>query len=292
MISKKSLTFLIFVFLILVNIFSWIVTYDLNKPRDFEVVFFDVGQGDSALIKTHLGHYILIDGGETSIIVEKLSKEIPFWRKEIDLIILTHAHADHLGGLIDVMENYHVENVLWNGVEAETALFSKWERMLKDGDYDIKISQSGQKIKSKDFVLNVLYPFEKIENETFNDLNLSSIVLRASYSDNSFLFMGDAYESMEMDLIKMEDFCKDKKQEIKCRGMVLNSDVLKVGHHGSRTSTSDDFLKRVKPLIAVISAGKDNRFNHPHIETLEVLEKYDIEILRTDIDGDIKITVN
>ncbi len=290
--NRKLIGFFIFFFLFSINIIAWISVYSLNQPRDFEVVFFDVGQGDSALIKTHLGHYILIDGGETSLVLEKLAEEIPFWRKEIDLIILTHAHADHLGGLIDVIDNYRVENILWNGVRAETAIFNKWEEKLEAGDYNIKIAQLGQRIKSDNFVLDILYPFENIETKTFNDLNLSSIVARASYGDSSFLFMGDAYKSTEKDLIKMEDFCEIKTEEKKCRGMVLESDVLKVGHHGSKTSTSDDFLRRVKPSIAVISSGEGNRYGHPHFETLEVLEKYDIRIARTDKDGDIKIIID
>ncbi len=289
--NKKLLILSIFGFLFFINVFSWITVYNLNQPQDFEVVFFDVGQGDAALIKTCLGHYILIDGGETSLILEKLSKEIPFWRKEIDLIVLTHAHADHLGGLIDVMENYKVENILWNGVEAETILFNKWKNELEKSDSEIKIAESGQRVKSGNFVMDILYPFEKVEKETFSDINLSSIVTRVSYKDSSFLFMGDAYKSIEKELIEAKNYCKDKRKEIKCRGMILNSDVLKVGHHGSRTSTSDIFLEKVMPLIAVISSGENNAFNHPHPETLEVLDKYGIRIARTDKENDIRINL-
>ncbi len=104
--------------------------------------------------------------------------------------------------------------------------------------------------------------------------------------------MGDAYKSTEEELVRMKNYCKDKKEEIRCRGMILDSDVLKVGHHGSRTSTSQNFINEVQPLLAVISVGEKNRYGHPNEEVLEVLEKYDIKIARTDLEGDIKIILN
>ncbi len=290
--TRKIIILFILISLSLVNILLWIIIYNLNQPQDFEVVFFDVGQGDSALIKTHLGHYILIDGGEYDIIIDKLAKEIPFYRKEIDLIILSHAHADHLGGLLYVLENYKVSNILWNGQGSDSGLFLRWQRELTQNNYNVKIAQSGQRIKSQEFFIDILYPFNNIEKESFNDLNLSSIILRAVYNEKSFLFTGDAYKQNEEELIRMEDFCKDKRDQIKCRGMILDSDVLKVGHHGSRTSTSKEFVEKVSPLIAVISSGIDNRYGHPHKEVLEVLENYDIRIERTDLNQDIRIIVN
>ncbi len=289
--NNRIVVFSIVGLLFLANIFAWSIVYNLNQPQSFEVVFFDIGQGDAALIKTHLGHYILIDGGEDEVILDKLRKEIPFYRKEIDLIVLSHAHSDHLGGLMHVLEDYDANNILWNGVKGESALSSRWERELEEGDYDVKIAQSGQRIKSEGFFIDILYPFENIEKESFNDLNLSSIVLRVVYNNKSFLFTGDAYQSNETELVEMERYCQDKRDEIKCRGMVLNSDVLKVGHHGSKTSTSRDFVERISPSIAVISSGENNRFGHPHKEVLEVLEKYGIETIRTDLEGDIKIVI-
>jgi competence protein ComEC len=292
MLKKNSIIFSFFLFLVVINIFVWTKFYELNQPEHLGVVFFDVGQGDSILIKTHLNHYILIDGGEDSLILEKLNKEIPFWVRDIDLIILTHAHSDHLGGLIHVMERYNVGNVLWNGVNPGTILSDRWEKIIKENNCNIKISQSGQRIKVGNFAMDILHPFNDVRKESFDDLNLSSIVLKISYLNNSFLLMGDAHQEIEQELIEMEDYCKDKMGEIKCRGMELDSDVLKIGHHGSKTSTSKNFLENVSPSIAVISVGEDNRYNHPHSETLELLEKYDIKIARTDKDGDIKITIN
>ncbi len=288
--KSKLLSFLFLSVLFLANISAWTTVYNLNQQQPFEVVFFDIGQGDAALVKTHLGHYILIDGGEGEAILDKLKKEIPFYRKEIDLIVLSHAHSDHLGGLMYVLEDYDVNNILWNGVGGESALSSRWEKELKEGDYDVKIAQLGQRIKSNDFHIDILYPFENLKGEKFNDLNLSSVIIRVVYKDHSFLFTGDAYSSNEKELIEMENFCQNKEDAI-CRGMILNSDVLKVGHHGSKTSTSENFVEKVAPSVAVISSGKDNRYGHPHRETLEVLEKYDIKIARTDSGQDIRIKI-
>ena len=277
--------------LILLNFLAWATVYDLNLPQPFEVIFFNVGQGDAALIKTHLGHYILIDGGETSAILDKLRGEIPFYRKEIDLIILTHAHSDHLGGLMHVLESYDTPNILWNGVGGSGTLAGKWEKELEEGGYNVKIARAGQRIKTEDFFIDILYPLEDVSGTSFKDLNLSSVVARAVFRENSFLFMGDAYKSNETELIEMENLCREEEDRIGCRGMILDSSVIKIGHHGSKTSTSENFLERVMPSIAVISSGEGNRYGHPHPETLEVLEKHGIKILRTDTEGDIKIII-
>ncbi len=293
MFKKKSFNYFFLIFLFFINFFIWIEFYELKQPQNFEVVFFDVGQGDAVLVKTNFNHYILIDGGENSLILEKLKKEIPFWTKNIDLVILTHAHADHLGGLIDVIENYNVKNILWNGVSGNSNLSKKWEDIISGNDYNIKISQLGQRIQIKEFVMDVLYPFNDISGEKFKDLNLSSIVLKINYLDNVFLLMGDADKSIEKELVEMMERCGKEEKEIKCRGLKnINSNVLKIGHHGSKTSTSEYFLEKVSPSIGIISVGENNKYNHPHKETLELLEKYDIKIARTDKDGDIKIIIN
>jgi competence protein ComEC len=287
--SKFKVPFFVLLVLFLVNVFTWKEVHSLNQPQSLRVVFFDVGQGDSALIKTHLGHYILIDGGEGSNILEKMGQEIPFYRKDIDLVVLTHAHADHLGGLIKVLEKYQVSNILWNGVVGESSLSSKWLREISDRE--TIIAQSGQRIKAGDFLIDVLYPFYPLKENDFKDLNLTSVVLKASYKGKSFLFTGDIYQETEKKLIEKEEFCSDKKQEVKCQGMDLESNVLKVAHHGSKTSTSKEFLEKVNPEIAVISSGLNNRYGHPHKETLEVLANYGIRVERTDFGKDIKIVV-
>jgi len=273
--KAKKFIYSILVFLFFLNILAWVVVYDLKNPQVLEVNFFDVGQGDAIFIETPQRHQILIDGGPGSAVLEKLAKEMPFWDRTIDLIILTHPEKDHLAGLIEVLKRYKVENILWTGVIRDTAEFKEWEKSIKDERAKIFIAKSGQKIIMPKTVLGILYPLENLEGEELKDSNNTSIVAKLVFKENSFLFTGDIYKSIEKELITKETD--------------IDSDVLKVAHHGSKTSSSEEFMKEVSPQEAVITAGKDNPYGHPHQEVLEILEKYGIRILRTDLDGDIKI---
>ena len=273
--NKKFVLGILTLFLIF-NILAWFVVYDLSQPRFLEVIFFDVGQGDAILIETPQGHQILIDGGPTSLILEKLSQEIPFWDRTIDLIILTHPESDHLAGLLDVLRSYQVKNILWTGVIRDTGTFGQWQELIGKEKAEIYIAQAGQKIIAHQAVLEVLHPFENLAGKSVKDANNTSIVLRLNLGGISFLFTGDAYKSVERELLSLA------KQQ-------LDADILKVGHHGSRTSSAQEFIIGVLPEIAVISAGRNNSYGHPHQETLATLEKYGISIFRTDLNGDIKI---
>lgn len=273
--KAKKFIYSILGFLFFLNILAWVVVYDLKNPQVLEVNFFDVGQGDAIFIETPQRHQILIDGGPGSAVLEKLAKEMPFWDRTIDLIILTHPEKDHLAGLIEVLKRYKVENILWTGVIRDTAEFKEWEKSIKGERAKIFIAKSGQKIIMPKTVLGILYPLENLEGEELKDSNNTSIVAKLVFKENSFLFTGDIYKSIEKELITKETD--------------IDSDVLKVAHHGSKTSSSEEFMKEVSPQEAVISAGKDNPYGHPHQEVLEILEKYGIRILRTDLDGDIKI---
>ena len=264
--------------LFLVNLFAWLGVYDSNKHKFLEVNFFDVGQGDSIFIETPQRQQILIDGGPSSAILEKLRKEMPFWDRTIDLIILSHPEKDHMSGLLDVLKRYKVENILWTGVVRDTAEYKELERLIKEEGAKIFIAKDGQQIcllpGSKQPCFLILSPAENLEGQVFKDSNDTSIVAKLIFSENSFLFTGDITKSVEKELGSVD------------------SDILKVSHHGSKTSSGEEFIKEVSPEIAVISAGKDNSYGHPHQEVLDVLNKYDINILRTDISGDIKIISN
>jgi len=276
--TNKKLVFTSLGFLLILNILAWISVFDLYQSRFLEVNFFDVGQGDAIFIETPWHHQILIDGGPDSKILEKIAKNLPFWDREIDLIILTHPEKDHLAGLIEVLKRYKIENIIWTGVIRDTAEYREWEKLVKNEGAQIFIAQSGQKIKWSRTVLDhleVLFPSEILEGQELKDSNNTSIVAKLVFGENSFLFTGDVYKSIEEKLI-------ESKTD-------LDSDVLKIGHHGSKTSTAEDFITKVSPEIAVISAGKNNSYGHPNQEVLDILNKYGIKILRTDKDGDIKI---
>jgi len=272
----------IFSLLILFNVLAWLVVYDLSQPQFFEVTFFDIGQGDAIFIETLQKHQILIDGGPDSTILERLNEEIPFWDRTIDLIILTHPEHDHYGGLIMVLERYKVKNILWTGVLRDTAEYGEWKEVLERENANVIIAKSGQRINwlksDTDQYMEVLFPFESFKDEIVKDINNTSVIAKLIFGENSFLFTGDAYKSVERELVN--------------RGLNVDSDILKVGHHGSKTSSDEDFIKEVSPDVAVISCGKDNPYGHPHPETLETLEKYGINILRTDLIGNIKFILN
>ena len=290
----------ILIALFCLNVLAWITVYDLNSRQVLEVNFFNVGQGDAIFIQTPQGHQILIDGGPGLTILEKLSKEMPFWDRSIDLIILTHPEHDHMAGLLQVLKDYKVENVLWTGVVRHTAEYNEWKRLIKEEKAKIYIAKSGQKIvfhgsnqcnleKSEpcDY-LSIFSPFESLEGQEIKKSNDTSIVAKLTFGENSFLFTGDAGKSVEYKLAH--------------KNVPLKSDVLKVGHHGSKTSSGESFIKMVSPKIAVISVGgnnevrgrncdnkKRNKYGHPNCEVLAAFKKFGIKVLRTDILGDIKI---
>lgn len=257
------------------NLIAWVVVYDLSRSKPLEVVFFDVGQGDSIFIETPNGVQVLIDGGPDLTILEKLAEEMPFYDRTIDLIILTHPERDHLFGFLEVLKSYHVENILWTGIVRETAEWREWVRLIEEEGAEIRIAQAGQKIIIQEdplIFMEVLYPFENLESQEIKNSNDSSIVAELVFNDISFLFTGDISKKIEKQLS-------------------VDSDVLKIAHHGSKTSTCLEFLEIVSPEIAVITVG-ENSYGHPHPEVLANLDQFGIQVLITKELGDIKIISN
>jgi competence protein ComEC len=272
-------TSLIFIgILLLLNVFAWKIVFDISSQKYLEVDFFDVGQGDAAFIETPQNHQILIDGGPNSEILKKLGKEMPFYDRTLDMIILSHPEKDHLFGLLEVLERYKVDYIVWTGIVRQTPEYQEWQELLKIEGAKIIIAKAGEIMKAGNVLLSILYPAENLEGKEVEDSNDTSIVLRLSFGKNSFLFTGDATNKTEQELVS------EKSN--------LESDILKVSHHGSKYSTSDIFLENVKPKIAVVSVGKNNSYGHPTSEVLQRLQKFGIDILRTDINGDIKFYSN
>jgi len=277
--TEKSV-FIILGGLLLLSAFSCAVAYDLSRPRFLEVNFFDVGQGDAVFIQTPKRYQVLIDGGPNSIILEKLAKEMPFWDRTIDLVILSHPEKDHISGLLDVLKRYKIGNVLWTGIIRDSSEFKEWQKLLGEEGAKITIARSGQRIIFPDSdeeqtKIDIFYPVESLEGKEMEDSNETSIVGKLFFGNKSFLFTGDISKPTEKKILEKE--------------ANLRSDVLKIAHHGSKNSSSDAFIKEVLPETAVIQVGKDNSYGHPSEETLAVLKKYGISILRTDINKDIKI---
>ena len=276
----KSSVFIILATLFGFNVLAWLAVYDLSRPLGLEVIFFDVGQGDAIFIETPQRHQVLIDGGPDSVILEKLGKEMPFWDRTIDLVILTHPSADHLNGLLIILERYKVNQILWTGIKVDTFIYRRWLELIDKENADVFIAQAGQQIKlGRGIFLNILNPVENLEGQKIKGgraVNNTSIVARLVHNQNSFLFTADIERQAEKELIRREVY--------------LDSDVLKVAHQGSKTSSSEEFLVAVSPEIAVISVGEENPYGHPHPQTLENLKG--IKVFRTDLDGDIKIISN
>ena len=356
---------------IIVFLFAVLAVQFLRGPQDLQVYFYDVGQGDAIHIRMPDGFDVLIDGGPTSRVAEKLGRTMPFWDKTIELMILTHPHADHVTGQIEVLRRFIVAKVLATGVLHTTDEYLTWLEEIKERGVAMEIARAGQSwvlghpvasahaktavgcpgeattvcarprssatadtmparspqhfccdpppqsVLAEDIRLEILWPWEYFEGKRVAEgkigegggLNDTSIVTKLTYGNTSFLLMGDATSAVEEE--ELINQCHSKwseesrtTQELRdpfdrlragsssptafqddgrCS---LRADVLKVGHHGSKYSTSRKFLQVVKPKYAVIQVGK-NRYGHPAYATLYRLKQAGVEIFRNDIDEDV-----
>ena len=239
-----------------------------------EVYFFDVGQGDSELIRLPGGENILIDAGTSSTEDELVGELRSLGAETLDLVVATHPHADHIGGMAAVIDAFDVRQVVMPRIsESDTPTTKTYENLLQsiaDKGLTITPAEPGDELLSSGgAVLTVLAP----NGEDYGDLNNYSVVLRLTYGEDSFLFTGDAEEASEEEMLSLD--------------WPLTATVLKCGHHGSETSTSPAFLDAVSPQYAVISCGVDNDYGHPDAVTLEKLEAAGVEVFRTDRQGTI-----
>ncbi len=239
-----------------------------------EVYFFDVGQGDSELIRLPGGENILIDAGTSSTEDELVGELRSLGAETLDLVVATHPHADHIGGMAAVIDAFDVRQVVMPRIsESDTPTTKTYENLLQsiaDKGLTITPAEPGDELLSSGgAVLTVLAP----NGEDYGDLNNYSVVLRLTYGEDSFLFTGDAEEASEEEMLSLD--------------WPLTATVLKCGHHGSETSTSPSFLDAVSPQYAVISCGVDNDYGHPDAVTLEKLEAAGAEVFRTDLQGTI-----
>lgn len=275
---NKALIILILL-LAVIGILSYLVFY--NQTEDLEVIFFDIGQGDSIFITTPSGQQILIDGGPDRTVLSKLGRAMPFYDHTIDLIILSHAHADHVAGLIEVLKKYEVKKIIYSPVQYSSNEFREWQDTIIEQGIETSIPLAGQVYNFGQASLEILYPLEDISGQKFDDVNDSSVIAKLTYQDSSFLFTGDASVEIEQELLEI--YCNNDE----CPK--LDSNILKIGHHGSKYSSSLEFLQAVTPDTAIIQSKTDNSYGHPHRLILKRLEGLGIEVLRNDEVGDIKI---
>ena len=244
-----------------VALLLWIAAFSLPGSR-LHVTFVDVGQGDAAFITTPDGQQIVIDGAPDPLeMVRFLGRKMPFRDRSIDLVVLTHPHADHANGLIEVLHRYDVRGILETGIDYDGAPYQAWRRSVGEESATVVKAQSGQLVRlGGGVVLQVLSPPASPFRGTASDVDNASVVLRLVYRDVSFLLTGDMFSEAEGALVRGD--------------VPIDSDVLKVGHHGSRSSSSEAFLDGASPSVAVVSAGEDNRFGHPHPETIQSLLRH------------------
>lgn len=243
-----------------------------NENQTLEIVFLDVGQGDAILIQRG-SNQILIDGGANEQKeLAALGKYIPFWDRTIEVMIATHPDQDHIGGLLGVMKNYEVCEVINNSAHSDSLVYASYLKMIEDKKIERLRGSEGMNIKLGDMLLAILYPGENLTDNP-KDTNADSLVAKLTYRDNSFIFTGD--------------FPTEEDAKIFSLGEDLSAKVLKVAHHGSKYATSEEFLDKVKPREAVISVGKNNRYGHPAPEVIEKLKARGILVKRTDEIGDI-----
>jgi len=287
--NKKNQIFIIIIFFVIYIFTNFKDIYGINnlennKNNDnnntsieltgnMEVYFLDVGQGDATYINVN-GYDILIDAGPKSN-HEDLLKQLE--DKNIDdfeIVIATHPHEDHIGGMTYVLNNYKVENFYMPKVTHTTKTFENMISSINSQGLSINVIKEGDYISlGEGAYIEVFSPM----NEEYDNLNNYSPVMKLTYGNTSFMLTGDAESESELEVVEKY-------------GDKLKSDVLSFGHHGSSTSSSIEFIEAVNPTYGVISVGADNSYGHPHRKILDIINKYNIETLRTDINGEIKVT--
>lgn len=234
------------------------------------MIFLDVGQGDAILVEQG-NQQMLIDGGRNGrLLLEKLGKYVPFWDRQIEVVVETHPDADHIGGLVDVFKNYEIKKVIKTKAESDSQTFQALEEAIKSEMSENIEAVKGIKVVFSDNAFGeVVYPYGSLLNPQSDKTNENSVAIWLVYGENTFLMAGDLPTEQEDNLY------------------LGKINFLKVSHHGSKYSTSEKFLELIKPDEAVISVGKNNTYGHPSPEVIERLEKNNIKIFRTDESGDI-----
>lgn len=266
-VSKKHIQWAILAVFLVFVMFIWTAVVRADRHGELTVAFLDVGQGDAIYIEAPNGNQVLIDGGPSSgAVLRALGAVMPFYDRSIDLVLATHPDQDHVGGLPAIIDRMHVERVVTTENTSDTGAYGAFEKAILEKHPMRIIARAGERITiDGGIVLEILFPDK---NTAGWDTNTGSIIARLSYGTESFLFTGDSPQTVEQYLV-------DKN------GGTLHSNVLKLGHHGSRTSSSRVFLSAVDPDYAIISAGSDNKYGHPHKEVIDLLAEFKVPSVST-----------
>lgn len=267
LISKKCLQWSSLFIFVIINFFIWSFVVSANAQNILTVAFLDIGQGDGIYIEAPNGNQMLIDGGPSAgAELRTLNSVMPFYDHSVDLVLATHPDQDHVGGLPAVIERMNVTTAVTTENSSGTGAYAAFESALKKNNVNRVLARAGEKIILDDgVVLEILFPDRNVLGW---ETNTASIVARLTYGNESFLFTGDSPQSIEKYLVGKD-------------GTSLHSTVLKLGHHGSKTSSSQIFLSAVNPDYAIISAGINNRYGHPHKEVTDLLSQLKIPSIST-----------
>ena len=266
------------ILLLVVNSLVWSAVWRQSRGV-LTVAFLDIGQGDAIYIEAPNGNQVLVDGGSGRQVLRALAAVMPFYDHSIDLVVGTHPDADHIGGLASVIERFAVGMVMESGLPSETNTYKSFRAAVAAKHLRTIYARRGMRIwLDRAVYLDLLWPVasanQPLDPARWKNTNDASIVGRLVYGTESFLLTGDAPIRIEQYLLNLD-------------GRGLESVVLKTGHHGSRTSSAPAFVAAVAPTEAVVSAGKNNRYGHPHQEVLDILTKAGATIFRTDERGTI-----
>ena len=270
--KKKNYLLYLVVFLLIFTVLLFYFDWQ-NSKRSFTFAMLDIGQGDALFIESPTGTQILIDAGPPKKILGPLARVMPFFDKKIDVLMITNPDADHIGGFMDVLKNYKVGAIFEPGTVSSSKTYQNLEMEIKNKKIpDILVKRGMILDLGGGAKLEILFPDRDVSTWATND---GSMVAKLVYGNTSIMLTGDAPMKTEQIILS-----ENSREE-------LQSEILKVGHHGSRGSSSLNFVQAVSPKYALISDGKDNKYGHPHQETLDTLSKIGAQIFRTDQLGTI-----
>ena len=244
------------------------IAFPLLQPPRLHIAFLDIGQGDAIWVQAPNGRELLIDAGPDQSVLEMLGNEKSFFDNTIDMILATHSDKDHIGGFPYILDRYRVSLVIESEISSPTITDKVFTEKITSELSDRLLVRAGERIvldPKYGVVIDILFPDQ---NTTGWETNEASVIVKITYGTTSFLLTGDSPSEVEQFLVKTY-------------GDQLRSDVLKLGHHGSKTSSSAEFLETVQPSIAIVSAGLGNKYGHPHEEVVERVGEINAEILET-----------
>ena len=257
----------------------YIVVIPLLQEPLLRVTFLDIGQGDSILIQSPNGRKLLIDAGPDQSVVEQIGKQLSFFDRTIDMVLATHSDADHIGGFPYLFDRYHIPVIIESEISSPTVIDRTFGEKVITEHSSRLIARSGERIildPKRNIIVDILFPDQNPHDWETNE---ASIVVKISYGDTSFVLTGDSPSEVEEHLVSLY-------------GDQLHANVLKLGHHGSKTSSSDTFLQVVHPDYVIVSAGLGNKYGHPNPETIERVESVNAQILETSQLGNISCLSN